>query len=84
MISGDLTLSPKFLAGLKPGLLGHPADELDLEDQRGVRRDRGRGAGLSCRRRENMVGVNMVLAKYPQTLYTTGFIQSMFEFNELC
>mmetsp|Transcript_7232 Transcript_7232/g.21401 ORF Transcript_7232/g.21401 Transcript_7232/m.21401 type:complete len:570 (+) Transcript_7232:318-2027(+) len=27
-------------------VLGHPADELDLEDQRGVRRDRGRGAGL--------------------------------------
>ena len=52
MISGDLTLSPKFLAGLKPGLLGHPADELDLEDQCGVRRDRGRGAGLSWRRGE--------------------------------
>ena len=36
---------------------------------------------LNDRPREAMVGVDMVLAQYPQTLYTTGFIESMFEFN---
>ena len=48
-----------------------------------------RASGNYCPRqtrpRESMVGVDVVLAHYPQnTLHTTGFIWSMFEFNELC